>query len=266
MKERFKEIVSKYEEPLLKLNIGREYLQELILFLLYKNGFVNNLIFEGGTALRLIYELRRFSEDLNFSLSKEIDSKNIKKILERELLLMNYDVEIRLKEEKNVVVLNVKFSDLFEILNLSYNKQLSIHIEIDINPPKGGKYQSSLIGKEFYSRVYHYDLPSLFSKKLHAIFFREYEKGRDYYDLLWCLKRNIKPNSELLYNATLQTNPKEVERLRNLEWKGFLKEKINNVNFNKIQKDIKPFIENPDEMEFINKKDILKLLIRIIKI
>ena len=260
MRERFKAIISRYEEPLLKLNFGREYLQELILFLLYKKGFTSNLIFEGGTALRLIFDLRRFSEDLDFSLLNKIDTKDVKKKLERELSLMNYKIEIRLRENKNVVVLNVKFVDLFEILNLSYGKQLSIHIEIDINPPKGGEYQSSLIGKEYYSRVYHYDLPSLFSKKLHAIFFREYEKGRDYYDLLWYLKRGIKPNTELLYNATLQTNPKKVGILKKIGWKKFLKEKINNLNFNKIQKDVKPFIENSNEIEFINKDDILKLL------
>ncbi len=260
MKERLKEIVSKYDEPLLKLNKGREFLQEIILFLLYKKGFSSYLIFEGGTALRLLYDLRRFSEDLDFSVSKEINYEKLKEKLKRELLLMNYQVETILKEDKNVVVLNIKFIELYEVLKLPYKKQLSIHMEIDKRPPAGGKIKSSLIGKEFFSRIYHYDLSSLFSKKLHAIFFREYEKGRDFYDLLWYLKKKIKPDFELLYSATLQTNPEKAKELKDLDWVEFLKKRIEKVNFNKIRSDVKPFLENIEEANFINKKDILKIL------
>ena len=51
-----------------KLNFAREFLQELILQIIDRKGYFKNLAFVGGTALRTIYDLPRFSEDLDFSL------------------------------------------------------------------------------------------------------------------------------------------------------------------------------------------------------
>jgi len=55
-----------------KLNRVREFLQIVILKIIYDKGFFKNIAFVGGTALRILYDLRRFSEDLDFSL---IDGK-----------------------------------------------------------------------------------------------------------------------------------------------------------------------------------------------
>src|SRR3989338_6258033 len=52
-----------------KINTAREFLQLLILKIIYDNGYFKNLTFTGGTALRIIYKTRRFSEDLDFSLT-----------------------------------------------------------------------------------------------------------------------------------------------------------------------------------------------------
>ncbi|MEA3432917.1 MAG: nucleotidyl transferase AbiEii/AbiGii toxin family protein [candidate division WOR-3 bacterium] len=60
----------------------REYIQKYLLFILYRKKFYYELIFTGGTALRFLYKLRRFSEDLDFSLSKKARNYDFLKMLE----------------------------------------------------------------------------------------------------------------------------------------------------------------------------------------
>ena len=62
-----------------------------------------------------------------------------------------------------------------------------------------------MLNKEFLIGINHFDLPSLFAGKLHAVLCRKYTKGRDFYDLLWYLGKKIEPNYLLLNNALEQT-------------------------------------------------------------
>lgn len=67
-------LVKKYQTQ--EINIWREYFQHLFLSYFYQQEHTDVIYFKGGTALRLIYQSPRFSEDLDFSSSL----KNIKKI------------------------------------------------------------------------------------------------------------------------------------------------------------------------------------------
>ena len=53
-----------------KAQVVREYWELIVLKGLYESSFGRYLIFKGGTALRLTYSSPRFSEDLDFSLTK----------------------------------------------------------------------------------------------------------------------------------------------------------------------------------------------------
>jgi predicted nucleotidyltransferase component of viral defense system len=55
-----------------KTQVVREYWELIILKGLYESSFGRYLIFKGGTALRLTYNCPRFSEDLDFSLTKDL--------------------------------------------------------------------------------------------------------------------------------------------------------------------------------------------------
>ena len=55
-------------DPAQRLNMLREYLQALVLRSLHESEAFQCLAFVGGTALRFLYGLPRFSEDLDFSL------------------------------------------------------------------------------------------------------------------------------------------------------------------------------------------------------
>lgn len=68
-----------------KTQVVREYWELIVLKGLYESPFGRYLIFKGGTALRLTYGSPRFSEDLDFSLTKDTlkdkFSSLVKKIL-----------------------------------------------------------------------------------------------------------------------------------------------------------------------------------------
>ncbi len=262
MKDRLIKIIESQKEPLMKLNIGREYLQEFILYINFMRKFAQSLIFEGGTALRIIYGLKRFSEDLDFSAPDYPDISLLRKALEQELFLAGYKVEIAEKQKGNLYHLRVKFIGLDELLMLSYGKKLTISLEIDLSPPSGGKTEKSIAGKEVRFRVKHYELSSLFAKKLHAVIFRGYIKGRDFYDLLWYMTKKppLTPDEELFLNAVAQTHPKELKKVEKMGWEKALMEKILSVNFKKIREDVAPFLENSGEINLLTKETFLDIL------
>jgi len=131
-------------------------------------------------------------------------------------------------------------------INIAKEQKLSIKLEIDTNPPEGYGLQTTILQNEFMFPVRHYNLPSLMSDKLHAVFCRKFIKGRDYYDLLWYLNQNIIPNLKLLNNSIRQTE-KDYEVIEQDNWKKLLKDKLRNLEFAKIQKDVERFLIYPQE-------------------
>src|SRR3990167_5392995 len=84
------------EKPF-KRNILREYLQYKILEIIFNSKYAQKVVFLGGTALRIIYNNSRFSEDLdfdNFKLTEEQFAELVNEI-KRELELQGYEVEIK---------------------------------------------------------------------------------------------------------------------------------------------------------------------------
>ncbi len=87
-----------------KTNILREYLQNYLLFLMYKTGMSDKIFFVGGTALRFLYRIKRFSEDLDFSAGdkwSDTDLSHYMKIIERELIKSGYQIQIKIDDKKN---------------------------------------------------------------------------------------------------------------------------------------------------------------------
>ncbi len=250
-----------YEE---KFNHLRELLQILILKIFQQAGFFKNLAFVGGTALRLLFDLRRFSEDLDFSLirKKGYNLKNIVNILKRRLNEYNLSPEIKVKSGKAICVLEVKFKKLLFDLKLSNlpEQKVFIKIEIDTNPPSGYNTEVSLINKLFVFDVVHFDLPSLYATKIHACFFRKYVKGRDFYDLMWYLTKKVTPNYKLLNNAIAQTHEKRNISISSENFKEFLKSRLLKIDFAKVKKDVERFLENKEELELFRKEIFLNLV------
>lgn len=251
MIELIKKNISLEKTSEMRIFKAREFLQVLMLKMLYDKGYFKNMAFVGGTALRLLYDLRRFSEDLDFSLIRK-EGYNFKKILnslEAEFKAGKLPVEIKASGEKTVGSAMLKFKGILFDLGLSgiKDEKLSIKIEIDQNPPKGWNTEISLVNKDFVFSIAHFDLPSLYATKLHACFYRKYTKGRDIYDLLWYLGKKVTPNFKLFNNAVLQTEG-ENPQVNADNFRDFVLNKIQKIDFKKARADVERFLIDKNEL------------------
>ena len=246
-----------------KYNFLREFLQELILQILDRHKYFKYLAFVGGTALRVIYDLPRFSEDLDFCLMHKqgFDFEILLETLKRALALNGFEVDIANSSKRTVYGSFIKFKNILYETGLSAHasEKLLIKLEIDSNPPEGYKTEISLINKNFLFKVGHYDLPSLFSGKLHTFLFRKYVKGRDFYDFLWFLTRKTEINYPLL-NAAADQTEKKAFKLDTNKLKELLIKKIHQVNFSHIRNELAPFIAIKHELEYFHAEHFLKLI------
>jgi len=251
-----------------KLNILREYLQNYILFLMQKEGMNVSLYFVGGTALRFLYKIRRYSEDLDFSAGEGWNppdlSKRTKKI-KSDLEKAGYSFTFHLKEEKTVQRAIFRFSELLYESGLTRqrDRKMPVHIEIDINPPAGWTGEKTIVDIHLPVLIQHYDLPSMFAAKLAAIFTRPYAKGRDVYDLFWYRTKwkELLPNFVLLNNALAQKQT-DFNRVNEDNWLEITCEKIHYLKWRDIENDISPFLELRDDLLAFTKENLLLLVSR----
>ncbi len=164
-------------------HILREYLQAHILYSLQMSGIFQNIVFQGGTALRFLYRLRRFSEDLNFALEKkepslmgEFSTTSAKERIEKDLKNSGFEVSIHEKKRKAIHVLSIRLPELLFELHLSRRKDenFNIHMEVDTRPPEGAATTTTVVDRYFLLSLKHHDLPSSMAGKLTAIFARPY--------------------------------------------------------------------------------------------
>jgi predicted nucleotidyltransferase component of viral defense system len=251
----------------------REYLQARILEGLQNSGVFGSWCFLGGTALRFLYRLPRFSEDLDFSLShplKEAEQgdfdRQFDRIVDRTVNMFSkegYSVGAKLHNAGVVKSAFIKFHRLLFDLGLSSHEQevMSIKIEIDTKPPAGAELDSSIIRKHALLNIQHYSKSSLFAGKLHALLSREYTKGRDLYDTLWYLSDPEwpMPNIIFLRNALVQTGW-EGSDVTTANWKSLILNTLSNIDWKKASADVGPFLEKPWEVSLLSEENFSKLL------
>ena len=267
MLELIKERLEKINEERIRVLVLREELQLLLLKIIYDLGYFGNLAFVGGTALRFLFDLRRFSEDIDFSLANN-KGYNFEKLVNKIMFqLKKYKLQTDLKVNKLKTVQSAmfKFKELLNTFNLTRTKgqKLSIKMEIDTNPPKDWCLEISLVSRSQIFSVTHYDLPSLYATKLHSCFFRKFVKGRDFYDLIWYLGRGVAPNFKLLNNAIYQTEHSNPD-IKQDNFKDFLNRNLEKIDFSKVRADVEKFLEDSKEAELL-KKDLVLSLVKKLK-
>ena len=244
-----------------KVNHLREMLQLVCLKILYDKGRFSNLTFTGGTALRILYGLRRYSEDLDFFLTakKGYDFGAIASDLKRGLALNGLEAELRRWALHGVDNAIMKFPGLAAEAGISGagGPDISIQLEINLDPPAPGGIEKTLVNRIFLINIAHFSLPSLYATKLHACFFRKRIKGRDFYDLLWYLGKKIKPDYTLLNSAIRQTEGK-FQALDENNIKGFLLERLEKIDFKGLKEDVEKFLEDKNELKLLERDVITK--------
>lgn len=236
------------------LNIIREYLQILILKAIYQSKYGSGLSFMGGTCLRICHDLKRYSEDLDFTLDNKIPEYSFQNLNESIITFLkntDFEVDTKISEDKIVQKSFIRVGKILHLFGISGLKSQKIHVklEVDTNPIKISptEIETFFVTKfnEMFPILKHND-DTLFAGKLCAVFNREYTKGRDFYDLLWYLNRKQKINLSYLNNAMKQANIEMKFKDAN-DVIDKLKTKIATVKVDDIMKDISRFLEDSTE-------------------
>jgi predicted nucleotidyltransferase component of viral defense system len=237
----------------------REITQEVVLAALGRTDFFRHAAFQGGTCLRILHGLGRFSEDLDFALQAIDHSFSLDSYLHairREMDAYGYAIEVvnRSRVDYAVRTAFLKDDSIGDLLQLEYRgrsgpaRKIRIKLEVDTNPPAGGAFETAYVDFPFPQAVVAHDLPSLFAGKLHAVLCRRYLKGRDWYDFIWYTSRRTPINYRLLSAALAQTGPwtgtvQDVDR----DWcLAALRDRILSIDWTKARDDVRAFVRAGD--------------------
>jgi len=215
----------------------REYLQYKILGILYNSSFATDLCFLGGTCLRIVHGNRRFSEDLDFdniSLSENaFDS--VAAHIQKELRREGYLAELK-TVMKGAWHCYIKFPGFLFEEGLSGHKEEKILLLLDTEPQHFDYDPEKVILNRFdiFTTILSTPLTLLMAQKFYAIIHRKRNKGRDFFDLVFLMGKNVKPDFNYLENKISISEP---ERLREA-----VIAKCNQLDMSVMGKDVEPFL------------------------
>lgn len=246
----------------------REILQELALLGLWRAKFFDKAAFYGGTALRILYGLDRFSEDLDFSLLRPTPDFRLDRYseaLERELAAFGFEVSVDLKGkavETAVQSAFLKANTASELLVIQAGEHIlrqiptgqviRIKIEIDTDPPPGFETESRFLLLPIPFSVRSYCLPDLFAGKMHAVLCRRWKnrvKGRDWYDLVWYCTHHPRLHLSHLEQRMRQSGHwSGPARLDADAFLGLLTEGIDRLDVEQARTEVLPFVKPPQAL------------------
>ncbi len=266
MKEYLRQLAAQAPHDLARGCLVREYLQVRVLESLQDAGAFLRWAFVGGTALRFLYSMPRFSEDLDFSLIQvggEAGFRTALTEVKRSLNLDGYRVEINVKDAKTVSSAWLKFPGLPHEIGMSphASQVLSIKVEVDTRPPPGAGIETSIVRRHVTLNLCHYDKASLLAGKLHAVLNRKWTKGRDLYDLVWYLSDRSwpAPNLALLNAALTQTGWKGPAMTIN-NWRDELRQRLEILDWESARADVRPFLERERDIALVSRESLGNLL------
>lgn len=265
------------------VNAIHEIIQEVALVGLSRAKFFEHAAFYGGTALRILYGLDRFSEDLDFSLLQPDPHFDLSRFLEsaeEELkgFGLHAKIEHKMKHPPSQVLsafLKTNTLETFLLIDLPEeerkrvisNEQIKIKFEIDIDPPPEFETEMKFLLTPVPCSIKSYTLPDLFAGKMHALLFREWKvrvKGRDWYDLVWYISNSVPLHLKHLearmrqskhWTAKTALSPQAFQEL--------LEEKVKKLSIGLAKDDILPFLRNPRTIEVWSQEFFLSLTSRI---
>ncbi len=247
-------------------NIVREYLQARILGSLQRSGAMVPLAFQGGTALRFLFSMPRYSEDLDFALERDCgayDFRSYLQAIQSEMGAEGYDLDVRVSDAKTVHGAFIRFPGLPFDLGLSGHRRetVSVKLEIDTDPPAGAVLETTVVRRHVTLQLQHHDRSSLLAGKINAILTRQYLKGRDIHDLMWYLADASwpEPNLVLLNNALAQAGSSG-SAVDEDNWRRLVGEKLAGVSWKAVIDDVRPFLETDAELALLTEENVKQAL------
>lgn len=245
-------------------NALKEIIQNVALVGLWRAKFFEHAAFYGGSALRILYGLNRFSEDLDFSLLTPNPTFKLKKYcdaIKMELASFGFEVEVNdktksfasriqsafIKANTKKQLISIQTPEAI-VNKLPRDQQLKVKIEVDIDPPGDFKTEAKILLQPIPSSINTFQQPDLLAGKIHAILCRQWKmrvKGRDWFDLVWYIGKKI-PLRLLHLKARLiqsgmceKTTPLDLNQVKEM-----LYDKATRIDFQQAKRDVLPFIKD----------------------
>ncbi len=250
-------------------NAHREIMQDVALLGLWRSKFFEKAVFYGGTALRALYGLDRYSEDMDFSLLEATPDFNLGaygQALEKELSSFGFSVQIQNKNKARSSPIQSAFlkanthrellvitSDENVTRNIHRGSVLKIKLEVDTDPPGGFSTESKFLLQPIPFSVRTMTSPCLFAGKMHAVLCRQWKtrvKGRDWYDMIWYVANATRLDLGHLEKRMHQSGHLSADtELTPRFFQERLEEKIENLDIQQACSDVEPFVKDIRAMD-----------------
>lgn len=260
----------------------REIMQEIALLGLWRSRFFEKAAFYGGTALRILHGLDRFSEDLDFSLLRPDAGFALSRYgaaIERELRSFGFDAELAVREKPganpiqsaflkaNTLETLLTIRDGGENWPIPRDQVLKIKIEVDTDPPLGFSTENKFILQPIPFSVRSFSLSDMFAGKMHAVLFRRWKgrvKGRDWYDLVWYAANH--PHLHLEHLAARMRQSGDLgddETLTPEKFAVLAKNAVELLDVNQARREVEPFVKTPESIAVWSKEFFQDIIGRI---
>lgn len=262
-----RQMLNTYPNTMSQVDKLREILQQIALLGLARHHFFQKAIFYGGTALRILYGLDRYSEDLDFSLlspDPNFDFTPFLNGMNQELKAMGFELDVDLREKNtdtgiwsaflkgNTLSMLLLIHEKTKMKGVHPEQKIHIKLEIDTDPPLLHlPPESKLVKNPIPFYVSTYAIVDLFAGKMHAALCRNWKKrikGRDWYDVIWYIQSGIPVNLTHLRERMKQTNHLQSDEI--LEKKELIERlhaKIDDIDWELAKSDVAMFI--PDKQK-----------------
>ena len=268
------------------VNALREILQEVALLGLWRCKFFEHAAFYGGTALRILHGLDRYSEDLDFSLlmaDADFTLGRYGKALREEIASFGFHVEFEERRKtgaspiesaflkantyRQLIVIETR-EDLLR--DLHPGKNLKVKLEVDTDPPGGFETEVQYVLQPIPFSVRAYRLPDLFAGKLHAILCRRWAtrvKGRDWYDLVWYVGRHPEVRIGHLESRLRQSGDyRKKEPLSPEEMQNLLRRAVDDLDVEKARREVTPFARDQRALDIWSPDFFRQIVSRIVPV
>lgn len=265
------------------VNALREILQDVALLGLWRSKFFEHAAFYGGTALRLLYGMDRFSEDLDFSLLQTDETFSLGSYGEalcREIRSFGFAVDFEDRKKARAGAIESAFlkanthKELVSIgvaeellRDLHPTKHLKIKLEVDTAPPGGFETEMRNVLQPMPFPIRTYRLPDLFAGKLHAILCRKWKtrvKGRDWYDLVWYIANHPQVRLAHLESRMRQSGDYAEDRELTPETlQALLRQAVDGLDVEKAHREVAPFIRDQRALDIWSKEFFAEIITRI---
>lgn len=262
----------------------KEILQEIALVGLWRARFFEHAAFYGGTALRILYQLDRFSEDLDFTLlhtNPNFSLAHYNAAICSEIKSYGFNVTVETKNKEWCTSIRsafIKTGTLGEFLKIGIPSRLlkglhpeaclKIKVEVDTNPALAYRTESRFLMTPVNVGIRTVILEDIFAGKMNALLYRQWKgrvKGRDWYDWLWLMRQGVTLDlSRLAIHMQTSGAMKQGEKLTKKRFRDLMVARIKAVDLEGAKADIKVFVADPTVIEW--SRDMFRSFIEKIKI